>query len=106
MWRRVHIKAVPAGFRTAVRDQMLGRGDGAWMRRIVALNAANEVHRQLTGKVRIFPIGLLSPAPARITKDVDVGRPDGQAFVAGVIVTGTHGIELRTRFGGYGGADV
>ena len=61
---------------------MFGGGDHLEVMRIVALHALDERHRHAAGEERIFAVGLLAAAPARIAKDVDVGRPEGQAEIA------------------------
>jgi hypothetical protein len=53
----------------------------------------------MAGQVRILAIGLLSPAPARIAEDIDIGGPDGQALIAAVILVGADTVELGARLG-------
>ena len=33
------------------------------------------------GKIRVFPESFVSPAPARVSENIDVGRPKGQSFI-------------------------
>src|SRR5438105_3932080 len=49
--------------------------------RIVSLEAAHEGDPKAAGQVRVFSISLLTAPPAWIAEDVDVGRPDRQAFI-------------------------
>src|SRR5205814_4722923 len=48
---------------------------------------------------RIFAVSFLAAAPARIAKDVDVGRPKGEAVVAAGISVLYSIVVLGARFG-------
>jgi hypothetical protein len=76
------------------------------MVRIIALNAADKTHGELTSQVGIFAVSLLSPSPAWIAKNIDVRRPDGQALIANVIVTRTYRIEFGSSLDRNRGADL
>ena len=64
----------------AVHGVMLGRGNGAIVARIVALQARHEGDAHAAGQEGIFAVGLLAAAPARIAEDVDVRRPEVEAL--------------------------
>ena len=101
----IDVGLMAGGFGPAVHGVVLGRGDGAEVVRIVALDAFNKGGAQARGEERVFAVGFLAAAPARIAKDVDVGRPDGQAVVAVVIAMADGVVVFRARFGGDNLAD-
>ena len=80
--------------------KMLGGGDDFQVMRIVALHALDESHCHAGGKERVLAVSLLAAAPARIAKDVDVGRPEGEAAVALMILVAESLVVLGARFGG------
>src|SRR5580698_10025651 len=82
----IDVDLVACGLGAAVDGVVLGRGDGFEVLRIIALDAFDESYAHARGEEGIFAVGLLAAAPARIAEDVDVGRPDGEAVVAVVIV--------------------
>ncbi len=79
--RGLHVELVAARLGAGVHGEVLRRGDHLVELRVGALQAADEVHAQRRGQVRVFAVGLLPAPPARIAKDVDVWRPEGQAKV-------------------------
>ena len=101
----IDVGLVARGLGSAVDGVVLGRGDGAEVVRIVALDAFDEGGAEAGGEEGIFAVGFLAAAPARIAKDVDVGRPDGEAVVAVVIAVGDGVVVLRARFSGDDFAD-
>jgi hypothetical protein len=95
----VDVGGVAGRLRAAVHGKVLGRGDDAVVAGIVALHAGDEGYAHAGGEERIFAVGLLAAAPARIAKDVDVGRPEVEAF-KDVAVAGAHGLHvLDAAFG-------
>ena len=46
-----------------------------------SLQAAYHCHTHLPCEVRIFSVSFLSPSPARITEDVDIGCPHGEPLI-------------------------
>ena len=74
------IEAVPQVFRTAVHREMLGAG-GRLHGRAAALQPAHVGLPEAGGQIRVFPIGLVPAAPARVAEDVDVRGPEGQPVV-------------------------
>ena len=66
---------MPQWLRAAVHGIVLGRGNHLQIVRIVALHSGHKCNAHAAGEIRVLTIGLLSPAPARIAKDVDVRRP-------------------------------
>ncbi len=51
---------------------------------VIALDAVDEVDGHAARQERVFAIGFLTPAPARVAEDVDVRRPEGQPAIHGV----------------------
>src|SRR5690606_32251836 len=48
---------------------------------VITLDSVNEIYGHVSRKEGAFPIGFHATAPARIAKDVDVRRPEGNALV-------------------------
>src|ERR1700759_4983350 len=96
----IAVGLVACGFGAAVDGVMLGRGDGAEVFRIVALDALNKCGAEAGGEERIFAVGFLAASPAWIAKDVDVGRPDSEAVVAVVIVVRNRVVVFGASFSG------
>ncbi len=67
------VKMVPIQLRAAVDGIVLGCGDQLQVDRIIALQAFDKHHAHLGGEVGIFAVGLLSPSPSWIAKDVNIG---------------------------------
>src|ERR1035441_2793479 len=80
--------------------KVLRRSDGEEILRIVALQALHEFHTHATGEIWIFAISLLSTSPARIAKDVDVWRPDGESEENAVNIVTHCLVVLSARFSG------
>ena len=49
------------------------------------LHAQDGLHTQYGIQVRVLTTGLLTTTPARITEDVDVGTPERQLRIAGIV---------------------
>jgi len=86
----------------AVNGEVFGSGDGFEVARVVALEAGDEGYTEAAGEEGIFTVGFLAASPARIAKDVDVGRPEGEAVVAAGIVVGDGVVKFGAGFGGNG----
>ena len=69
---------------------VLGTGVGFEIVVVVALHAENGLHAQNSVQIGVFTAGLLSASPTRVAEDVDVGTPEGELGVTG-IVGHTHG---------------
>ena len=82
-----------------VHGEVLAGGDGAQVVQVVALHAVNEGHAQPAGEERIFAVGLLAAAPAGIAKDVDVGRPEGEAVKDAVVAFALRLVVFGAGFG-------
>ena len=72
----VHIGEVTRGLRPAMHGVVLRCRDGEIVLRVVALQSRYVSDPHLPGQKGIFTIGLLSPPPAWIAKDVEIGRPE------------------------------
>src|SRR5579859_1766145 len=68
------------GLRPAVYRVMFRRGYHAEIFRILPLQACHKRYTHAAGQERIFAIRLLSTPPARIAEDVDIRRPEVEAF--------------------------
>ena len=75
------IEEVTFGLGTAMDSKVFHRRDGFEIVWVVALQAFDEPDGEPAGQPGIFTVGLLSPAPAGIAEDIDIGRPEGQSFV-------------------------
>ena len=63
-----------------------------------ALKSTNHLNAHDTGQVGVFTVGLLSPAPSRITENVHIRRPNGEAVELLVLTTVQHTmVVLRTE---------
>ncbi len=87
------------GFGSAVHREMLRGGDHLVVLRIVSLQPFDESHGQPPGERRIFAVGFLAASPPGIAKNVDVGRPEGEAVVLRVVILAERLVILRARFG-------
>src|SRR5260370_4065072 len=87
-------------FRAAVNSKVFGCRDSFQIVRVVALQAGNESHADATGEVGIFAISFLTEYPAGIAKNIDIGRPEGEAEIA----SGVSVLDSIVVFGaGFGG---
>ena len=100
--RGLHVELVTQLLRSAVYGEVFGRGNHLQIFRIVALQAGDKGEAHARGEIWILSVGLLPTAPARIAKNIDVGRPDGQAEVDAVVAVGSGIGVLGSRLGGDG----
>ena len=76
------VEFVALVLRTGVHGEVLGAGRGLHVALFVLLlKRFDELRAELAGQIGILAIRLVAAAPARIAKDVDIGRPEGQALV-------------------------
>ena len=59
-------------FRTRMDCKVFGTGSGAQIVRVIALHTFHKAYTQARGQVRIFAIGFVPSAPARVTEDIYV----------------------------------
>ena len=83
--RRFDIGSVSCGLRARMHGEVLGAGCGLEIVRVVALKPLDECRSQHARQIGVLAVGLHAAAPARITEDVDVGRPEGKSGVAAVV---------------------
>jgi hypothetical protein len=76
------VERVALWLRSAVDGEVFHGRDGLEVLRVVALQPADELDRQLTRQKRIFAVRLLSASPAGIPEDVDVRRPEREALIS------------------------
>ena len=80
-WRSYGIEMMAQSFRAAVDRKMFGTGGGFQLISAVALQPAHKGFTQPGSQKRIFSVGLMPAAPARITEDIDIGGPHRQPMV-------------------------
>ena len=88
--QRLNVEGMPIPLWTAVHGKVLGTGQqlavlaDAQVLTVIAhsLQAAHHSQPHPARQVRVFAVGLLSPPPARVAEDVDVGSPERQALIA------------------------
>ena len=73
------VEGVAVGLRPTVNHVVLGGRDCLEVPGVIPLHAAHEGDGQAAGESRVLAVRLVSPAPPRITKDVDVRCPVCQA---------------------------
>src|SRR5579862_6347324 len=83
-----------------MHSEVLACCDCFRMIRIVTLYAGDEGYAHPAGEEWIFAVGLLAASPARVAKNVDVGRPERQAVEDAVIAFLLGAVVLGARFGG------
>ena len=77
----LRIEIMAFGFRTAMHGIVFGTG----MKFVIfgigrPLQPINDCNSHTAGQVRIFPIGLLSASPTRVTEDIHVRCPKSQSL--------------------------
>ncbi len=75
------VEFVAFRLRPAVNRKVLGCGNNFEITGIISLQALHKSDSHPGSQVRIFAVGLLPPAPARVAENIDVWRPKGQPFV-------------------------
>ena len=99
--RHLHVFLVAVRLWPAVHRKVLGGRDGLEVPGVVALQALDEGDADARRQVRVFAVGLLSAAPARVAKDVDVGRPDREPSIPLGAAVGLHVLDvLGAKLGG------
>src|ERR1039458_9739814 len=71
-----HVRRVASRFRSTMYREMFGRRNGAIVFRIIALHAGDKGNPHGPCQERVFAVSLLAAAPARISKDIDIGGPE------------------------------
>src|SRR5215472_6024358 len=99
MRRNGHIFSMAQRFWAAVNGKMLRSGNDLQVFRIVALQAGDESNTDATGEKGVFAVGFLAASPAWVAKDVDVGRPKGEAKIAARISMLDSVVVFGARFG-------
>src|SRR5665213_2081967 len=75
------VKAMAFGFRSAVNGVMFRAGDPLDIFGIVSLKTANKSDAKLRREERVFAVGFLPAAPARVADNVEVGGVEVEADV-------------------------
>ena len=97
----VDVGLMTGGSGPLVYGVVFGCGDDARVAGIVALHAGDEGDRHSAGEERIFT-WVLSPSPARIAENVDVGSPEGEAEESFMLIATNGLVVLGARFSGDG----
>src|SRR5271154_2983024 len=80
---------MPRRLRPAMNRKELWSGNGEVVFWIVALKSGHIGDAHASGQKGVFPVGLLAAAPARISENIQVGRPKIQpAHDSGVSLAG------------------
>ena len=76
------IEGMAVPFRPRVHGKVLGAGVGFQHGGVGrSLEAPDHRHAQLSGKIRVFPVGFHAPSPAGVAENVDVRRPERKALI-------------------------
>ena len=94
----VEVMALRLG--AAVHGIVFGGGDGLEILGVDRPGAPLRTHAEAAGEEGIFAVGFLAASPARIAKDIDVGRPEGESLVEAVIACARWLVDLGAGFGG------
>ncbi len=98
--RDIHVEGVPLRLGAGVHGEVLAGGHRFGVVRIAALHAFDEGAPHASGEERIFAVGLLPAPPARVAKDIDIRRPEGQPVEDAVIALALRLVELGAALGG------
>src|SRR5436190_12348885 len=98
-FRGRRVERVALRFRTTVHGIMLWGGDYFEVLRVISLQTPDEFNAQPRRQIRVFAVSLLSPPPARVAKNIDVGTPESQPFVATVSIISEVLVIFCPRFG-------
>src|ERR1019366_7712000 len=94
------VEAMADWLRAAMHGKMFWGGNCFQITRIISLQSGHECHADARSEEGIFAIGFLASAPARIAKDIYVGRPERESEVARCIVVSKRVIIFGARLGG------
>ena len=100
--RNGNIEAVAEELRAAMNGIVFGSGDGFEVVGIVALKTGDEGDAETSGEEGILAVSFLAASPAGIAKDVDIGRPEGEAEEATSVVVELGIVIFGAGFGGNG----
>ena len=86
----IDVREMACWFGAAVHSEVFRRRNHAVIMRIIALHSSHESYRHTRAQKWILAVRFLSPPPTWIAKDIDVRRPEIEAFknvrVAGAFV--------------------
>ena len=75
------IEFMAQAFRSAMYCKMFCTCCNLQIILIMSLKAFNISHTETAGKIRILTEGLMTSPPSRITENIDIGCPEGQALI-------------------------
>src|SRR5699024_490390 len=93
------VEAVALRLGAAVDCVVLRRGYDLPVLRVVALQAAHEGDAHARGQVRVFAVCLLPAAPARVSEDVYVRRPECETLITLALSAPDELVMLRASLG-------
>ena len=77
-----------------MNGKMFGTREGFEIFRIIPLQTANERDGDLPSEKRIFAVGFLAAAPARIAKEIDVRRPKREPDITHAVAIVSVGVGI------------
>ena len=86
-------------FGAGMHGKVLGAGGGL-EHFPIALQALHIGNAEAGGQIGILAVGLMAAAPAGITENIDVGRPEGEALVDISVAMGNGSVVLGAALGG------
>src|SRR5690606_41714625 len=93
----MYVEVMTIRFRAAMNRIVLRRGIDLPVPRVITLKSLHERDPHARREERILAVRLLTTSPARIAKDIDVGRPEGQALIAiALLATGARAMLRAT----------
>ena len=95
----IHIEAVAQRLGAGMNRKMLGAGGGFQILPL-ALQTTDVRLAQNRSQVGVFAVGLVAPAPAGVTENIDIGAPEGQAVVDVPVTLGGQCVILGPALGG------
>src|SRR5512138_78639 len=94
----MYVEVMTIRFRAAMNRIVLRRGIDLPVLRVITLKSLHELDPHERREERILAVRLLTTSPARIAKDIDVGRPEGQALIAIALLATGELVMLRATF--------
>src|SRR5688572_11750067 len=92
------IERMSFGFGATMYGKVFNRCYGFIVGGVIPLKTFHKLNSQPAGEVRVFSVSFLSAAPAGVTKNIDVGRPQGKSLIDESLVTLCKIFMLRARF--------
>ena len=97
LWGSLGIKAVAQPLRAGMHCKMLGTCRSFQVLPL-SLQSFHKGFAQFPCEVRVFPIGLMPPAPSGIPENIDIRGPEGQPLIDVAVSLAAMGIVLGAPF--------